>query len=64
MTRPEHQWGAFAEEALAALYSIAAFTAFNAGWIIMGWVLLVKAGMDTASAMLRWYAHNRAKGTK
>ena len=49
-----NQCRAYLEEFLAATYLIAAFLAFNAGWNVMGWILLAKAAIDTLGAIFFW----------
>jgi hypothetical protein len=49
-----HADEAFKEEHLAALYTIASMLAFSADFAAVGWICLVKAFLDTLSAIVRW----------
>jgi len=53
------EFRALQEEALAALYFIAAGVAFNAGWFVFGWLMVAKAVIDTLHAGYFWMQHRR-----
>ncbi len=55
---------AYIEEFLAAFYFIAAGIAFEAEYTVLGWLMVVKAIIDTVSAAIWWRRQRQVRQTQ
>lgn len=59
----DREWKAYAEEVLAALYAIAGGVLLIADIKWLGYILLIKAGIDTVAAIVVWNNIHRLRKT-